>query len=179
LDALNSLSLSSIALRLALSMAAMAAGWWLLGPIGLVTTSPIPAFLLAGPILAMALGAIRAAKTLSFQSVEGVYYTFRGVPVPVWEDDLEQRWIAVAAIRTVLPSFPRDAVLQRVFPSGVITALRGVGSLVRADELIEFLSKAQQADAVKFKNWVQREVYYPSGSARKSGATPTSPSNVA
>lgn len=167
-------SASSILLRIVLSVAAVAAGWWLLGPVGLVVASPLVAIALARPILAVAAGTFRGAKALALRSVEGTYYAFRGVPVAIYEDELEQRWIAVEAIRKVLPSFPRDAVLQRVFPSGLMPSKQGIAAAVRVDELIAMLSKASQADTVKLKNWLQREVYFPSGSAKRAGATPTS-----
>ena len=161
-------------LRAAAACAAVAAGWFIFGPSGIVFAAPLVAVLLARPIINFASGSVRAARQLAFRSVEGTHYSFRGVPIVVWEDDLEQRWLATSGVRAVLPALPRDEVLVRVLPSGLQAPEGGTARYVRSDELVAFLAKAQQNDAVRFKNWVQRDVYYPSGSARRTGDRPTS-----
>jgi hypothetical protein len=171
----SDLSTFSVAVRIALATAAPTIGWWVMGPSGLVFAAPVMALLLARTILTLASGAKRTAKALAIRSVEGDFYAFRNIPVSVWQDEREQRWLAVASVRAVLTSFPREEVIGRLFPSGVVVVPRGFGPAVRADELIAFLAKSQQADAAKFRNWVQREVYLPSGSARRAGAAPTAP----
>ena len=66
---------------------------------------------------------------------------------------------------------PSNAYLT---PAGLQAPEGGTARYARSDELVAFLAKAQQNDAVRFKNWVQRDVYYPSGSARRTGDRPTS-----
>lgn len=75
----------------------------------------------------------------------------------------------------VVPGLPRDAVLARLLPAGLHASEGSTGPCARADELMTLLAESSQPETVKFKNWVQREVYLPSAAARRAGDRPTSP----
>lgn len=165
-----------IALRFAIAAAVMVLAWHLLGPTGLVLTAVVVAGLIARPLMDLFADSARGIKAMALKDVQGIYYAYRGTPIGVWEDDEGHRWLRLAAVRLALPALPRDAVLQRLLPSGLADPGDGKGLCARADDLLHSLARAEQPEAVRFKNWVHKEVYLPSGAARRAGDTPNSPS---
>lgn len=162
-----------IAIRLVLCGLVFGAAWYALGPIGLVIASPVAAAAFARPILAALSGGVRLARTVAYRPVEGSHYAYHGRPIAVWEDVEECRWLRAVDVRRVLSGFPRDEVLHKVLAEGVCVPLKGMGLYVRADSLLELLSRAEQPGSLRFKTWVQREVHFPSGLARRRGEGPT------
>lgn len=171
---MDDLSHTNIALRVALVGAVLTASYSLLGPIGALVASPIPALVLVRPVLQLLAASARETKRLALRRLEGVYYSFRGVPVAVLEDDDQNRWVSLRDARKVLQSLPRDQVIRKLASSGVQQGEGAAGNFVQVDDLIAILGKAQATQAVKFKAWLQRDVYFPSGAARRAGARPTS-----
>lgn len=171
---MDDLPSSRIALRFALGGAMLVAAFAVLGPIGALLVSPLPAVLLARPILQLLSASAHQIKRQALHAL-GVHYAFRGVLIAVLEDDDQHRWVSLNAARVVLPSLPRDQVIGRLASSGVHEAGGAAGGFVRVDDLIALLSKSQAPDTVKFKTWLQRDVYFPSAAARRAGAAPASP----
>ena len=171
---MDDLSQTNITLRVALSVAVLVAAFVMLGPIGVLVSCPIPAFLLARPVLQLFSSSVHETKRLALHSLEGVYYSFRGTPLTVLEDEDQNRWVAVDDARKVLTTLPRDQVLAKLAPAGLQRAEGEPGGFLRVDDLIAMLSKAQAIEAIKFKTWLRRDVYFPSGAAKRAGARPTS-----
>jgi hypothetical protein len=163
----------NVAVRLALCALAFYIGWHLLGAVGLVLAGPLAGVAFAGPILNAITGGARLARTLALRPVDGHYYAFHGRSIGVWEDEEESRWLRAIDVRQVLPNLPRDDTLAKILGAGTCVPSQGAGLHIRADSLLDFLSRAEQPGALKFKTWVQREVHFPSGSARRRGLGPT------
>ncbi|MBI5720335.1 MAG: hypothetical protein HZC37_21885 [Burkholderiales bacterium] len=164
-----------VGVRLALCGVAFAAAWFTMGPIGLAVASPLAALAFAGPILEALSGGARLARTIAYRPVEGRYYAYHGRPIAVWEDEDESRWLRAQDVRRVLPHLPRDEVLSRAAGAGACVPPGGAGLHVRADCLLEMLTKAENAESLRFRTWVLRDVHLPSGRSRRSGAGPTAP----
>lgn len=175
--------MTTLALRLALAALLLAYTWHAFGPLGAVFASVIAAVMLARPIVDALFDAPRALAALALCEVEGRAYAFRGVPIAVSEDDAGARYVSIATVRRVVPTLARDAVLHRLLPSGLVTSpshetsglLSSRDTYARVDELADLFVKSQDADTIRFKNWLRREVDYPSEAARRAGRTPTSP----
>lgn len=149
----------SLRFRLLLAVAALAAGWMIMGPFGLVFFSPIAGICLARPLLDKMASLYYGARASALQQFQGKYFAFRGVRFDVYEDEQEQLWLRTADVRTLLPSFPRDGVLLKVCDSGLMPDhAKGQGMRVRADTLDRLLSTSRQLETIKFRNWLQKEV---------------------
>ncbi|GEM_PF-1498208 len=152
----------SLRFRLLLAVAALAAGWMIMGPFGLVFFSPIAGICLARPLLDKMASLYYGARASALQQFQGKYFAFRGVRFDVYEDEQEQLWLRTADVRTLLPSFPRDGVLLKVCDSGLMPDhAKGQGMRVRADTLDRLLSTSRQLETIKFRNWLQKEVIFP------------------
>ncbi|MFN4362313.1 MAG: hypothetical protein ACK4F4_16485 [Hylemonella sp.] len=152
----------SLRFRLLLAVAALAAGWMIMGPFGLVFFSPIAGICLARPLLDKMAGVYYGARASALQEFQGKYYAFRGVRFDVHEDEQRQLWLKTADVRTLLPAFPRDGVLLKVCDSGLMPdRTEEQGMRVRADTLDRLLSTSRQLETIKFRNWLQKEVIFP------------------
>jgi hypothetical protein len=69
-------------------------------------------------------------------------------------------------VRKVLPALPREAVLQRQFPEGVHVAHGRAAGRISAEALQVYLSKSTAPEALRFRNWLDREVLRPAAIAR-------------
>lgn len=166
-------------LRIAGSVAVLAAGWWAFGPFGLVMAAPVVALLGVKVVMQAASGGFRAAKALALGDVDGRYYAFRGRPIAVVEDIDGWRWLRAADLRRLLPGLPADRVLVRIEPQRAAPAPDGALHL-RSDAVLQWLSRAQADDAVRLKVWVDREVHFPSPAVRRAraGAAATRPADL-
>ncbi len=145
-----------------LAVAALVAGWMLMGPFGLVFFSPIAGICLARPLLEKMAGLYDGARASALQEFQGRYFAFRGVRFDVHEDEEQQLWLKTADVRTLLPSFPRDGVLLKVCDGGLMPDhTQEQGLRVRADTLDRLLSTSRQLETIKFRNWLQKELMFP------------------
>lgn len=158
--------LQRIFLRLLLCCAASYLLWRGLGPVGLAVSSPIFAMAFARPIFDVFSGVRRTAKRLALISVEGHYYSHRGQPIEVLEDEEHHRWLRLIDVRKLLKGLPQEAVLALQFPQRV------QDRRIRADALRDFLSKSQEGEALRFKNWLERELLVPTARTRQRMGLP-------
>jgi len=155
-----------IFLRLLLCCAASYLLWRALGPVGLAVSSPIFAMAFARPIFDVLSGARRTAKRLALISVEGRYYSHRGQPIEVVEDVEHHRWLRLIDVRKLLQGLPQEAVLALQFPQRV------QDRRIRADALRDYLSKSQEGDSLRFRNWLERELLSPTTRLRQRMGLP-------
>lgn len=147
--------------------------WRLFGPFGLVFSAPLFGVLLAKPIYEL-VGTLRdTAKGLAYAPVAGRHFEHRGIALDIVEDDRHHRWIRLQDVRKLIVALPRDAVLQRQFPDGLRTD-GGRGARIRADALLVYLARSTDADAVRLRNWLDREVVRPAARRRERAGVPDS-----
>ena len=146
----------------------LAAGLFrLFGPIGFVMTAPLWGALLALPILDGFGAAAYWMRWLSWIDVEGRYYEHRARWVDVVEDSGGQRFIRLEHVRQFLPELPADATFVQLYADRTLTHGRIVHAYLRDDALLEYLAKASSDDAIKLRQWVDREVLRPGKKRRE------------
>jgi hypothetical protein len=122
----------------------------------------VAGLLLAKRVVEGAAAALRALRERSYRGVEGAYRAYHGIPIDVVEDDAGHRWLRVDDVRRILVALPRDATLRAIDPERI--AARGPkGELrIRADALLDWLSRSHAAESIRFRNWVERTVQWAS-----------------
>lgn len=158
--------LAVIVLRVLAGCAVAALFWYLLGAFGLAMSAPLFGALLARPLIEL-LAELRAStRALAYADVKGQYFEHRGMRLRVVEDERHHRWVGVAGVRRIMPGLPRDAVLRRQFPDGVRDEPAAGGTVIHADALLAYLGRANEAESVKLRNWLEREVVRPAATIR-------------
>ena len=159
-----------ILLRLALCCVASYVMWWKWGATGLAVSAPIFGVALARPIIDLVAEFSLLAKSVALADLEGRNFEFRGLRLDVAEYTDGYRWIALRDVRKVLPALPRDAVLRAQFPQDLVHDTGVKGERIRAEALLAYLRKATEVEAIKFRNWVERDVVFPARRGRGEAA---------
>ena len=135
---------------------------WKFGVVVFVTVTPLFAALLARPLMDWVAQIRRQLNEHVWRDVRGRYYVFRGTAVGVWEDAHGQRWVCVDDVSKVIPSSAWKSRLTTHQP----WSLREMGDPpqvhVRADVLLDGLQPLSARRARRFREWLRREVVYPS-----------------
>jgi hypothetical protein len=160
-------TLASIALRLAACLLlAWAARRWL-GNVAMVTILPIFGIALARPLIDLA-GEIRdAIKRAQWRDVEGHHFAFRGQPIGVVSDADKRRWVRLADIRAIAGFTASDGALALTYPNGVGRFGRPATLHLSDEALLVHLRKERSPEAVRFANWVEREIVFPARRERE------------
>lgn len=159
--------LAGVALRLLLCGLCAWLLWRVFGAVGLVGSAMLFAAALARPLIDLAGDLRGAVKAAAWQDVEGRHYAFHGHAFAVDEDDDHHRWLRVADVRKVLPAFPRTAVLQARYGERVRATAAAGRSTIRADALHDYLAQATDAEAVRLRSWLHRDVIQPAERIRQ------------
>lgn len=136
-------------------------GWRWLGPTGIVWAAPLVGAILARPLIDLVGSGYHGAREVALQELQGRNFEHRGHRMDIAEDAEGHCWILLAGARKAVPGLPRDEVLQRLCGERLQRCGEPKGLRIRADALIEQLAKAIDADGVKFKVWLEREVVAP------------------
>ena len=70
------------------------------------------------------------------------------------------------ALRGIADS-AEEEVLRAQFPQGLRDDAAGRGPRIHADALLAYLARSTEADAIRFRNWLQREVVFPAAKIRQ------------
>lgn len=159
--------LASTALRLLVCVLVSFALWRFMGAIGLAVSAPLFGVLLAKPLFELADELRSAAKALAFSEVQGRNFEHRGFKLDIAEDDRRHRWISIKDVQKLIPSLPRPAVLQAQFPDGVQEDPAISGHRIHVEALHQYLAKSTEANSLKFRNWLEREVVLPGAKVRQ------------
>jgi hypothetical protein len=154
-----------------------AAPWyfgWALGEgaglaLAAVMSSPLIGIALAPLVTPLLSGSLRAVRAVAYRDIEGRYYEYKGRPLVVLEDLPGERWIQVKGLRSIIPGLPRDQVLARIASQYVARAEGQKHLLIQAEGLDKYLRRNQDESAVRFRNWLQREVIFPAAHAKRRG----------
>ncbi len=153
--------------RVVFAAGALGAGWWFGGAFGILMTAPLAGWLLAPVIYDGVAFGFHTARWLALHPMQGNYYAYRGSAITVLEDDDGYRWLRVSDVRRTLPDLPKDASLRRIEPERTEFDESGKRLAMRADALLQWLSKAHTAEHIRFKVWVERSVHNPSRAVRR------------
>ena len=156
-----------ILFRLALCSLAAYLMWRRLGPSGLAFSAPIFGVALARPIIDLVGEFSGAARNAALADLQGRNFEHRGQRLDISEDEQAHRWVSVRDVRKVIASFPRDAVLRARFANDLLHDAALGGDRIRADALLAYLRQATEAESIKFRNWLEREVVIPAAKVRE------------
>ena len=154
----------SIALRLALCAALAVFVQRHFGLASAVGLAPLVGIALARPLLELAGGLRDLARQRIYRDVAGRYFEHRGQAIDVIEDEAGQRWLRTADLRKLIPVLPRDDLLRRIHAGDLMDLGTPPTPRILADALADYLAKSSDADSLRLRNWLEREV---SGPARR------------
>ena len=165
-----------IAWRLALCAAGSWAAWHFGGLVTVVATAPLYGIALARPLLDLASELRHRSRALVWRSVEGRHYVFRGTPVQVLEDDQQRRWVRAADVRRIVGHTASDGALALTYPDGWRRMGRPAQPHFSDAALVAHLAKESTPEALRFRQWVEREIVFPGQRLReRAGTAPETP----
>lgn len=135
--------------------------WLWLGPVSFALCSPLYAYILARPILEFFSGSYRFTRELAFRTISGRYFEHRGVMIDIVEDVGGFRWLRTEDVRKFVVNLPDDRNLIRRHPEGVTTEGIPPKARIKAETLAVFLKTSTDPSAIKFKQWLERDVAFP------------------
>ncbi len=156
-----------VALRLIACSVFTFVAWRWIGLVGIVISAPLFGIALARPILEAIEASALFAKWLAYRKLNGRHYEHRGYSVDIAEDSTFDLWVKIDDARKVLPDLPSDQVLERMFPEGILIASSQRVGRIRAEALVSYLGKSTEANSLKFRLWLRREVLLPANNRRK------------
>jgi hypothetical protein len=158
---------AQIVLRSAVASAFAYGLWRAFGASGLVFAAPLFGVLLARPLIDLAGDLGRATRGLALDDIEGRHYAFKGLHIEVAEDADGRRWLRAADVRKAVPGLPADASLLHLYPAGTRRAGRRRAVGVEAETLWQALDRSSEAQTLKFRLWLEREVILPARRQRE------------
>ena len=134
------------------------------GPYAAMLSYPLYA-LVSWPLIERSLLAlIDGIRHTALQDVQGSFYSYQGLPIKVIEDENHCRWVPTSVIRKIANLSVTDHLFSKLYPSG--WQLIGDEGHLRDDALVLYLSTASSQEAVRFKNWVQKNIVFPAQKTR-------------
>ena len=153
--------------RVAFAAGALGGGWWLGGPFGVLMTAPLAGWLLAPVLFDNLAWGYRTSRWLALHPLQGNYYAYRGNAIGVLEGDDGFRWMRVSDVRRTLKDLPKDGTLRQIEPERTEYDESGKQLAIRADAMLQWLSKAHTDEHIRFKVWVERSIHHPSQAQRR------------
>ena len=142
-------------------------------PIAIVLSAPVIALALMPLLTCLAGASLRSVRQMAYRDIEGRHYEYKGRSIRVHEDLTGERWLRTRDIRKILPRLPQDRVLLRLAPQALGRAERSTEVFFHADALDGYLERNQDDSAIRFRNWLQREVILPARRATELGLART------
>ncbi len=101
------------------------------------------------------------------ESLSGNYYQFQSFRLHIVEDDDHCRWVPTEKIREIVGQLASDNTLAQLFPTGHQCLGDEQKGYLRDDAVIAHLGSANTPQAIKFKNWIERNVAFPARRTRQ------------
>ncbi|HEY2187916.1 MAG TPA: hypothetical protein VGH48_05075 [Caldimonas sp.] len=150
--------------------------WRSFGAAAMVPTLPLFGIALARPLLDLASALRHAMHRSHWRDVEGRHYAYRGRTMRVVEDDAHGRWVRLADVRAIVGFTASDGALAITYPEGVSRLGRPPEPHVRDDALLAHLDKERSPEALRLRQWVEREIAFPARRERaRLGIRPAAP----
>lgn len=161
-------TLLTLVLRLAIAAAIAGLAWWHSGPSSLfVIALALSGPLLARPLVEFAGDLRRELRRAVWAPLEGRHFVFRGKAVAVREDVDHRRWIRLADLHRIAGFTASDGVLALTYPQHW-QADSGDGSpWLEAEAAVVHLRREPGVKALRFAQWIDREVAYPARRQRE------------
>jgi len=159
--------LRTIAIRLALC-ALLAWAMWRSG-LGAITVvvAGLVGVALAKPLIDLASAVRHQMRRANWREVEGHHYAFRGSAVRVHTDEQHRRWVRLADVRRAVGFTASDAALQVTYPSGFQRIGRPAEPHLSDETLLAHLAKERTPEAIRMRQWVEREIVFPARRERE------------
>ena len=106
-------------------------------------------------------------RRTALEPLSGKHYQFQNFQFQVIEDDDCCRWIPTEEVREIIGQLASDEALVRLFPSGHQRMGEANKGYLRDDALMAHLAGAHTSQAIKFKNWIERNVAFPARRIRE------------
>lgn len=153
--------IANLTFRLLLCVVIAYLAWRQAEVIGLVFSSLIFGLALSSPILELVSHLKHAIKHGVFSNINGRHYVFQNISIDIIEDDNYACWLNLKDVRKVIEGFPRDSVINKMYPDDFIIDNKSGESRLRANALVNYLQDSSNVTAMKFKLWIEREVIFP------------------
>lgn len=153
--------------RLLLCVVFAYVAWRQADAIGLIFSSLVFGIALASPFLDLLLHTKLLLKQRVLSGVHSRHYVFQMTDIDIVRDAHQQCWLSVMDVRRVIKRFPKDNVVMKLYPNDVMYDKKLRGSRIRAAALVDYLQRSKNITALKFMQWIEREVIFPT--AKKDG----------
>lgn len=171
--------LLTIAWRSALCAAFAWAAWRWGGLGSMVYALALFGVVLAKPLIDLASELRHGVRVAVWKPVEGRYYAYHGHRIEVVEDADHCRWVRAADVRRVVGFTASDGALALSYPSGWRAFGKPPEPHFSDEALLLHLAKERSAEAIRFKNWAEREIFFPARRERERNGirlpAPTAP----
>ena len=141
--------------------------WRALGVWGLAPALLLLAVLLPHPLLALASELKQKLREQVWKPVEGRYHAYHGTPVQVLTDEQHRRWVRIADVRRITGFTASMAALSLTYPNGFKAMGRPAVPHLADDALVAHLRTESSQVALKFRQWVEREIAFPAQRERE------------
>jgi hypothetical protein len=155
----------SFAIRIGVCLVVSWLGWRMGGAYGLGSSLALYGVLLAHPLVELA-GELRGRlREEAFRPIEGNFWSYKGRRLTVIEDEQHVRWIKALDVARIIGVTLNHASLEQNHPQGY----RRFGELpCFSDEtLLLFLAKQSSPEAIRFRNWVEKDIAFPARRLRE------------
>lgn len=153
--------------QIALYVGAYALLGYRFGVFAFLIASPVFATLMKRPLFDLLADFRRRVREHVWLPVHGHHYVFKGMTIHVLEDDDHCRWISLADVRKVLGVTATERALAHTYPGRLQSMGEAAETHIRDDALVTHLSKENQATALRFRTWVERNIALPGRTIRK------------
>lgn len=127
----------------------------------LLSIGALAGFMLARPLIELAIGIYQALRRANWRELEGRHYVFKGRTVHVLQDADYQRWVRLADIRAIAGFTASDAALQVTYPAGWRRLGRPPLPHLSDEALLVHIGKERSPEAVRLRLWIEREIVFP------------------
>jgi hypothetical protein len=162
---------ATLPLRIIRSGAVCIVYYWLfkdlLGPILWIVLAALAAQLFKRIVVDLLAETGWQMRRAALEPLNGKHYQFQNFQLQVVEDDDHCRWIPTAKVRQIVGQLASDEALLRLFPSGHRRLGDQQEGYLRDDALVAHLAGAHSSQAIKFKNWIERNVAFPARKIRE------------
>jgi hypothetical protein len=168
--------LSFPSVQIAMWVAVFGVFAWRTGPVATVVASPLLAYVIARPVLALLANFRYGVRALTWLPVHGQHYVYKGMTVRVLEDDDHCRWVCIGDANRIVAMTAGESLMTLVYPGRYARMGKPPQPYMRDDALVEHLGKERNPAAPRFRTWVDRTIAFPGRRIRGSlGIRPEPP----
>jgi hypothetical protein len=108
-----------------------------------------------------------ALRSAAIKPLNGQYYQYMSWRLHILEDDDRCRWVATDEVRCIVGHLASDQALAQIYPTGHQYMGKKQGGYLRDDVLLTHLAQATTPQAIRFKNWAERNIAFPARTQRQ------------